>query len=98
MVMEGKLPTEPWKRLTADFVEMPTTTNKTGTETFVELLVIVDTFSKQTILIPTRKTATTEEIFHLLWERVFSVFGIPDEMLSDQDKIFKTKRWRELME
>jgi integrase-like protein len=73
-------------------------TKRTGlTEGFDELLVIVDMFSKQTILIPTKKTATTEDIFHLMWERIFAVFGIPTRMLSDRDRIFKTDKWRQLM-
>jgi hypothetical protein len=97
MVIDENEPTEPWKRLTADFVEMPRTTSIAGAEIFDELLVVVDKFSKQTILIPTRKTATTEEVFYLLWERVFSVFGIPDSILSDRDRIFKTERWQQLM-
>lgn len=97
MTIEENLPTRPWRKLTADFMEMPKTTNMTGTETFDELLLVVDTFSKQTIMIPRRKTATTEEIFQLLWERVFSVFGIPESILSDRDKIFRTQRWQTLM-
>ena len=97
LMIDKELPTKPWRRLTADFVEMPETQNLAKTETFDELLVVVDMFSKSTILIPTRKTATTEEIFQLLWERVFSVFGIPDSILSDRDRIFKTERWQKLM-
>jgi hypothetical protein len=62
-----------------------------------EILIVVDRFSKQTILIPTRKKATTEEIFHLLWERVFAIFGIPETMTSDRDKIFRTEKWQQLM-
>ena len=60
-------------------------------------MVTVDTFSKYTVLIPTRKDATTEEVYHLLWERVFAVFGVPDVMVSDRDKIFKTDRWAKKM-
>src|SRR5882762_888159 len=76
---------------------MPATSDENGGEALDKLLVVVDTFSKQTILIPTRKTATTEEIFQLLWERVFSVFGVPGTMLSDRDRIFKTAKWQKLM-
>jgi hypothetical protein len=97
MLIEKEPPNEPWKQLTADFMEMPMTTNVAGTEDYDELLVIVDRFSKQTILIPTRKAATIEEIFQLLWERVFSIFGIPDSILSDRDKIFRTNKWQKLM-
>jgi RNase H-like domain found in reverse transcriptase/Reverse transcriptase (RNA-dependent DNA polymerase)/Integrase zinc binding domain/Chromo (CHRromatin Organisation MOdifier) domain len=90
-------PKRPWEHITADFLEMPKAKHPHAPGDWDELLVVVDTFSKQTILIPTKKTASTEEILHLLWERVFSVFGIPRSMLSDRDKIFKTERWAKLM-
>jgi hypothetical protein len=98
MTTDKDAPTRPWECITADFLEMPQTRHSLLNGQLDELLVIVDTFSKQTIMIPTKKTATTEEIFHLLWERIFSVFGIPRRMLSDRDRIFKTKKWHMLME
>lgn len=78
-------------------MEMPAITDELRRTNMDEILVVVDSFSKFTILIPTAKTATTEEIFQLLWERVFAVFGVPERMVSDRDKIFKTERWRRLM-
>lgn len=89
--------TRPWQKITADFVEMPPTKSSLYRGVLNALLVTVDTFSKYTVLIPTRKDANTEEIYHLLWERVFAVFGVPDAMVSDRDKIFKTNRWAEKM-
>jgi hypothetical protein len=59
-------PNRPWQHITADFVEMPATKGMGNTVILDEILVVVDRFSKQTILIPTRKKATAEEIFHLL--------------------------------
>jgi hypothetical protein len=97
LVSEKEPPNKPWSSLTADFLEMPEATNTTRTDSYDELLVIVDTFSKMTVLIPTKKTATSDEIFQLLWERIFSVYGIPDEILSDRDRIFKTEKWSNLM-
>jgi RNase H-like domain found in reverse transcriptase/Integrase zinc binding domain/Chromo (CHRromatin Organisation MOdifier) domain/Integrase core domain len=90
-------PIRPWQHITADFVDMPATKGIGNTSTFDQILVVVDRFSKQTILIPTRKKATTEEIFHLLWERIFAIFGIPETMTSDRDKIFRTEKWQQLM-
>jgi hypothetical protein len=49
MTVDKEVPGDPWKRLTADFMEMPATTNIAGTEEYDELLVVVDTFSKQTV-------------------------------------------------
>ena len=97
MQIEKKGPKKPWTNITADFLEMPEATKEGNSERFDGIIVVVDQFSKQTILIPTRKNANTEEVYDLLWERVFSVFGIPERMTSDRDKIFKTEKWKELM-
>jgi len=97
MSIERDTPTRPWEHITVDFLEMPPTKHSLWTGKLDELMVVVDSFSKQTILIPTKKTATTDEIFHLLWERIFAIFGVPERMLSDRDKIFKTEKWQRLM-
>jgi hypothetical protein len=97
LIRDEEQATRPWQKITADFVEMPPTKSSLYRGVLNALLVTVDTFSKYTVLIPTRKDATTEEIYHLLWERVFAVFGVPDTMVSDRDKIFKTNRWAEKM-
>jgi hypothetical protein len=56
-----------------------------------------DRFSKYAILIPSRTDDDTEVVFQLLWEKVFSVFGIPETITSDRDKIFRSKKWITLM-
>lgn len=72
-------PTRPWESITADFLEMPATTRSESSEVLDGLLVVVDQsstalrlvvdrLSKQTVLIPTRKSANTREIYQLLWE------------------------------
>ena len=76
---------------------MPETKNPYTKDTENELLVVVDTLSKQTVLIATRKNTNSEEIFHLLWERIFAIFGIPRVIISDRDRIFKTERWASKM-
>ena len=65
-------PNRPWQHITADFVDMPATKGIGNTSTFDQILVVVDRFSKQTILILTRKKATTEEIFQ---RRSFISYG-----------------------
>jgi len=48
-----------------------------------------------TILAITSINATAEEIYQIVLEKVFSVFGIPESIISDLDKIFRSQRWRE---
>ena len=97
MQIEKEKATRPWERISIDVVDMPETKNPYTGNVENELLVVVDTFSKQTILIPTKKNANTEEMFHLLWERIFAVFGIPRVIISDRDRIFRTERWANKM-
>lgn len=66
MWIEEKQVTRPWQSITMDFLEMPQIKDETTGMKLNEILVVVDRFSKFTILIPTRKEATTEEIYGLL--------------------------------
>jgi transposase InsO family protein len=91
MITEKDTPKRPWQHVAMDFMSMP------AKEKGKQLLVIVDRFSKMTILAITPINATAEEIYQIVWEKVFSVFGIPESIISDLDKIFRSQRWRELM-
>jgi hypothetical protein len=94
---KGILPSRPWQHITIDFMSNPQTKNVTSSEQMDQTMVIVDRFSKQAILIPCRKSYNAKEVFHILWERIFAIFGIPDTITSDMDKIFKSQEWRQLM-
>src|SRR4029077_7868479 len=88
----------PWQHITMDFMTgLPETTDPMTKRKVDQILVVVDRFSKQTILIPTWKTITTEEVIELLWKYVFSVFGTPQTITSDRDKLFRSEKWKETM-
>ena len=48
MQIEKEKATRPWERISIDVVDMPETKNPYTKDTENELLVVVDTFSKQT--------------------------------------------------
>jgi transposase InsO family protein len=96
-MQSNKVPERPWQHLTMDFVDMPETHGITDREKWNQILVIVDRFSKSTILIPARKNLTAREVYHILWEKVFAVFGLPETIVTDMDKIFRSKEWIQLM-
>ena len=93
----GITPERPWQHITIDFVDKPKARSITNKEVMDQTMVIVDRFSKQTVLVPSRKNYTAREVFHILWERIFSVFGIPETITSDLDKIFRSKEWMSLV-
>ena len=49
------------------------------------------------ILIPLSVNATVDDVYHALWENVVSVFGVPETIISDVDKIFRSTKWKDLM-
>ena len=91
MTIDKETPTRPWQHLAMDFMAMPAEKKRK------QILVVVDRFSKITILITLPVETTTEEVFQAVWERVFAIFGIPESIISDLGKIFRSKRWRERM-
>ena len=96
-MQRNETPTRPWQHMTMDFASMPEIRGDNDRKTMDQILVVVDKFSKQTILIPSRKTHTAEEVYHILWERIFAIFGIPDTITTDLDKVFRSKEWIQLM-
>jgi transposase InsO family protein len=96
-MQKQEIPTRPWQHVTMDFVDMPETTGIANFEKWNQVLVVVDRFSKQTILIPARKNLTAREVYHILWERIFAIFGLPETILTDMDKVFRSKEWVQLM-
>jgi len=96
-MQKQETPTRPWQHVTMDFVDMPETRGITDHERWNQVLVVVDRFSKQTILIPARKNLTAREVYHILWEKVFAIFGLPETILTDMDKVFRSKEWVQLM-
>ena len=83
MMTDKDIPTRPWQHLAMDFMAMPAGRNRK------QILVVVDRFSKMTILITLPVEATAAEVFQAIWERIFAVFGIPETIISDLDKIFR---------
>lgn len=97
MIIDEDSPTQPWKKVSIDFLEMPKARHPFLPGIWEELIVVVDHFSKQTVLIPTGKEAQVDEVFHLLWEKIFAIFGIPKTIISDRDRIFRSNKWQKLM-
>ena len=89
-----EIPFDCWDVISADFLTELPTTNK-GNDA---ILVVVDKFSKTGIFIPTRKTATAPEVFHLFDSHVFSKHGFPMKIISDRDPKFSSTFWRGIME
>ena len=65
--------------LYVDFFEVPA---KAG---YNFILVLVDALMLYTRAFPCRKNATGEELCQILWEHWFQAYGIPGEIIADND-------------
>ncbi|KAM9981132.1 hypothetical protein ACTFIY_003430 [Dictyostelium cf. discoideum] len=83
------IPSKPWDDITMDFLSLPMTENG-----FDQVFVVVDRLSKMVKIIPCKKTITAAEIF---WKKIVCVFGLPLSIVSDNDKLFTSELWVNLM-
>jgi hypothetical protein len=60
---KGPTPTRPWQHITVDFVDVPSVKNVYSQDRMDQVMVVVDSFTKQTILIPAKKSYTTKRYF-----------------------------------
>jgi Integrase zinc binding domain/Integrase core domain len=82
----------PWASVSADFVTgLPVT--DLGADA---ILVFVDRFTKMVHLVATRKDLTASGCAQLLFNAVIRLHGIPDDIVSDRDKLFTSHFWQEL--
>ena len=82
---------EVWERLAID-VTGPHPRSRNG---FVYIVTVLDLFSKWAFAFPVRNHEATT-VAHLLVDKVFSVFGIPMQLLSDRGPEFESNLMKEL--
>jgi hypothetical protein len=85
-ILEG-----PWESVSMDFmVSLP------PSKGFDAIMVVVDRFSKMAHFIPTKDSATAQEMGRLFFTHVFKHHGLPKDIVSDRDPKFTSKFWRAL--
>lgn len=86
------IPSQPFEVLSMDFIsELPVTP-----EGYDAILVVVDKLTKYAITIPTTTKINEEETASLLFEHVFSKFGLPRQIISDRDTRWRGVFWAEV--
>ena len=86
------IPSKPFEIITMDFIpELPKTESGLN-----NILVVVDKLTKFAIFIPTVTTITEEECARLLFDNVFTRFGIPRQIITDRDSKWTSYFWEEV--
>ncbi|MBW0526742.1 hypothetical protein O181_066457 [Austropuccinia psidii MF-1] len=85
------IPNGPWICLSMDFITQLPLSNS-----FDSILVIVDSFSKMAVFIPTMSSLTSLYFAHLFIKNIFSKHGIPSSIVSDRGPLFVSSFWTNL--
>jgi transposase InsO family protein len=89
------IPRAPFAALSVDFV-MPLPAS--GPLRYTALMVVVCRFSKYVSLIPTHVEVTSAQCVELFMRHVWSIHGLPDNIVSDRDPRFVSGMYSELMQ
>jgi hypothetical protein len=88
-------PKRPFETITLDFITgLPP--SRWRNQVYDAILVVVDAYTKYSIYIPCRKDIDASALAELLLERVFGIFGMPKNLVSDRGSIFTSKFWSTL--
>lgn len=86
------IPHQPFEVISMDFIsELPCTS-----EGYDAVLVVVDKLTKYAITIPTTTRVTEVETAVLLFNHVFTKFGLPRQIISDRDTRWRGVFWAEV--
>ncbi|KAH7558668.1 reverse transcriptase [Bipolaris maydis] len=87
-------PSRPWTSVTMDFIVKLPRSLEPGSARFCDtILVIVDRLTKAAKFVPTEETITAEECAYEVTKALVSEHGIPEEFITDRDKLFTSKYW-----
>ncbi|GJZ74588.1 reverse transcriptase domain-containing protein [Tanacetum coccineum] len=92
LLIQPKIPTWKWERITMDFVtKLPKTSN--GHDT---IWVIVDRLTKSAHFIPIKATDSMETLTRLYIKEIISRHGVPISIISDHDSYFTSRFWQSM--
>ncbi|KAH7556815.1 reverse transcriptase [Bipolaris maydis] len=87
-------PSRPWTSVTMDFIVKLPKSREPGSGRLCDtVLVIVCRLTKGAKFVPTEETITADECAYEVSKAMVSEHGIPEEFITDRDKLFTSKYW-----
>jgi len=88
------IPERPFTYISMDFLFLPQVTNKTTQVSYDHVWVIVDRFSKYTIIFPLPLNYTAEDLINIYNNSVYPFFGLLQDIVTDRDILFTSVAWK----
>ena len=94
-----KTPDRAWKSIALDFItKLPKSKDPLTKTEYDSILVVTDRLTKYAYFIPYLESSTAEDLAYTFLRFVVGNHGVPEEIISDRDKLFTSKFWKALME
>ena len=91
-------PDRAWKTIALDFiVKLPLSKEPLTNAVYDSILVITDKLTKYTYFLPYKEASNTEELAYTFLKTIVSQHGLPEQIISDRDKLFTAKFWKSLI-
>jgi transposase InsO family protein len=98
-MQSSKVPTGAWKSIALDFIiKLPLSKEALTGVTYDFILVVTDRLTKYAHFIPYKEGSIAEELAYTFNRNVIANHGIPEEIISNRDKLFTSNFWKSLMD
>jgi hypothetical protein len=92
-------PSGAWDEVTMDFIgPLPESEDPATGQKHNMVYVVVDRLTKYAYFIPCRDTTNAQTLAYVFMRHIFAAHGMPSKLVSDRDKLFKSKFWNSLMD
>jgi hypothetical protein len=92
------VPQKAWKSIAFDFiVKLPLSKEPMTGVTYDSIWVVTERVTKYGYFVPYKESSDARELAYAFLKTVVSQHGLPDEIISDRDKLFTSKFWKSLM-
>ena len=90
-------PERPWRSISLDFItDLPQSEEPVTKVKYDSILVIVDRLTKYAYYLPYLKSANAEDLAYTFLRTILGNHGLPDELVSDRDRLFTSRFWQTL--
>ena len=94
-----KAPEGPWKSIALDFItKLPKSEEPLTRIKYDSILVINDRLTKYAYFLPYLEASTAEDLAYAFLRVIYANHGMPEEIISDRDKLFTSKFWKSLVD